>query len=434
MEQSALAPLHGLEKISAELLLERQKSTAALKERARQKIEIERLRQENEEFSSRISDLTEKLSKIGRQGEADAAAVAQHSQLVLSKDKEIHGIRTELERSRSEYIDLKKEYDSLKVSHADILSNSLSMRQHYDDELQQSIYQERAMQDLQDALLKLKNMRTETDLTISSLNSKLAEKSKEVEEYRLKARRSDAISEKYSWLQQNGDEVRNQLEETLRKNTALIHQVADLTERLETKEELVKSARESLDRANAEINALHDDISVLETTEREYGLQIDAFKNAIAIEKQKSESSQRSKEYLEAQVNELREAHSTALQQCAAVESELAAARTAVGSLNAELMAARDQNIQQEALRREAESARSLSTEVERLHAELLEVRRQLVRRDLESEAAAALGEQRGADHYGDDAPDHRPPATARALAERESHSRQASGGTPANE
>jgi hypothetical protein len=94
--------------------------------------------------------------------------------------------------------------------------------------------------------------------------------------------------------------------------------------------------------------------------------------------------------------------------------------------LNVEIAETKNQLAQLEVLSKEAESAAALALEVERLNSELSDVRRQLVRRDLDEEAAVALM-QRQQTPGGDLGPGELGAGllSVKLLSEREKHSKQ---------
>jgi chromosome segregation ATPase len=410
--QMDVSPLSGLERLSADLQQERQKCTAALKDRAKQKIEIERLKQKNLAYKEELDDLRDRLEDTERIIQSETNELNQSTFKLNDKDKEVNRCKSELETAQATIKSTETTLQDLQTAYASLNADYIAARGQCDDENEGILMLEKQIQELKDSNQMLRSMKSNTDEAASNMHNKYADQVKELEEYKIRSRKFDTISEKYTWLQQNGEEVRRELEDTLRRNTALSRQSREAQDLATAREGEVHRYQDALEEATARIKELEEENKDILDVQKELTLQIGVHTAALAAERTRSEDARVNRQYLDAHVNELRDAHSSALQQCASTESELAAANTKISALMVELTTRREQAQQVEAAQQEAEHAHTLSVEVETLRGELTNVRKQLVRRDVEDEAnAASSGDGSG--------------LSSKAMSERETNSRK---------
>lgn len=406
------SPLRGLERISSELSQERAKCTAALKDRARQKIEIEKLKQKNQAYQEELVELRDRLEESEKHIENESNELNQSTFKLNDKEREISQCKSELQSAVSQIENYKKELEALQSSHAQLNERYVEIRNEYEDENDAKAMLEKQVQELQESNQALRSQKNRTDDTVSSMSAKYSDQLKELEEYKLRSRKYDTISEKYNWLMQSSDEIRRELEETLRRNTDLSHQCREAQDLAAAREDEVHRYQDELEEANAQIQLLQDENSDILAVHKELNLQIESHKKNLEAEASRSEDARVNRQYLDAHINELRDAHSSALQQVASAESELAAASVKISALTTEVTQLRDQAQLVEVAQKEAEYAHNLSLEVETLRGELTSVRKQLVKREVEEEANAAISESSGG-------------FSGRVMSEREANSRK---------
>jgi chromosome segregation ATPase len=391
ISDSISSPVVALEQLASELAQERARCTQALRDRARQKVVIEKLLQNQGLLQSQLRQLKEQLAASMEQAEHGSFEQSQQGYQLAAHVRELAQTKRELEEASNEVAKLR----IANQEQRDLLS-SLSvelngLRSQLEAEQDRSRSLEAAAETLRKDLDRARAGRAEADGSVTGLTSKIYEQMKEINDLKTKSRLADAISDKYAALMQDDAEIRDRLEESLKRNHSFAQEVRDLSEKSVEKDLEIASLREQLERQSREAEVMLEDLEEARRAQTELSLQADALRSSAASEKARVESMTRSHEYFQSHIAELRDAHTTSLQKYTALEIEYSKAQSKISSLNVEITETKNQLAQLEVFSKEAESAAALALEVERLSSELSDVRRQLVRRDLDEEAAVAL-------------------------------------------
>lgn len=181
---SGVSPLQGLERISTELQQERAKCTAALKDRAKQKIEIEKLKQKNQLYQQELAELREQLEDADQQLQTESDELYQSTNKLSDKDKEIARCQSELETALSKLAKSQKEIQVLKASYEDLHEKHIAARSAAEDESDTRLQLERQVQELQESNQRLRALKGGSEETLAAMSAKYAEQVRELEEFR----------------------------------------------------------------------------------------------------------------------------------------------------------------------------------------------------------------------------------------------------------
>jgi chromosome segregation ATPase len=221
MESPMKSPAQGLEKLASELRQERQKCTTALQDRAKQKIEIERLKQQLQDSQADLanteenySQLTEAFAQLERNvGDLEATVVLRDQEIVKLKHlfdgthEEVQSSRAELANCVNDMENVQSERDLLRSKVGD-LESMLSAKNDLIHELEEETTQLKRINELHGNRLK-------------EATYELNRRSEELDTVRRESVRAEALSSSYTDLQQSSDEVRSELEQALERNAEL---------------------------------------------------------------------------------------------------------------------------------------------------------------------------------------------------------------------
>lgn len=219
--ESLQSPVKGLEKLALELRQERQKSTNALQDRSRQKIEIEKLK-------SQLSDSQFEIE--GKQADYDSLSHAHHVVKLQITDAEeqhqqqenlIMELREQVESHEIEYreqgeilSEMQVQYDRMKgteISNTQTiakLENAINSRSDVIEEMEREVKRQQ-------------NTISQQEQRISDLSMDLLEKNSHDDVQLLKIQKADVVAENYREMQLSSEHLRNELEETLQRSNEI---------------------------------------------------------------------------------------------------------------------------------------------------------------------------------------------------------------------
>lgn len=212
------SPVRGLEKLAQELRHERQKSTSALQDRNRQRIEVEKIK-------SQLADAQCEIEN--KQTEYDSLAQAHHEAQLQIQDFENHlqeheNLIAELREQAANHevemreqaeiqADLQAEYDRLKgeeiTSTQTIakLENAVVSRTDVIEEMEREIKRQQSTI-------------AQQEQRINNLTMDLAEKNSQDDEYLSKLKKAEVVEENYREMQMSSAQLRSELEESLQRS------------------------------------------------------------------------------------------------------------------------------------------------------------------------------------------------------------------------
>jgi chromosome segregation ATPase len=217
--ESMQSPVKGLEKLVQELRQERQKSTSALQDRSRQKIEIEKLKTLLADAQFEIEGKNSDFESLSREHHLARARAEESEQQVAESDRVISELRRQVEahcEDRREQIELLAEmqaqYDRMKeaeVGFAQTVSKLESAVETRTDVIEEM---ERDMKRQQSTV-------SQQEARINDLLLDLAEKTSQEDEHRSRLQRADVVAENYRAMQVSSESLRQELDETLARSS-----------------------------------------------------------------------------------------------------------------------------------------------------------------------------------------------------------------------
>lgn len=132
-----------------------------------------------------------------------------------------------------------------------------------------------------------------------------------------------------------------------------------------------------------------DEVRDLEAAQSELQKRLVAEGEASESARIRAEVAGRGREFVDAQIDELKVAYNKSVDLNRQMEAELTTAKSAVNTHLTELASAREHNRQLEEQLAHMETSQSMAMEIECLRAQLSEMRRQLVKRDMDDESAS---------------------------------------------
>lgn len=262
------SPLRGIEKLSDELKIERQKSTAALQERSRLRIEIESLRAENQNFLAQV-DLFGK--KIQAKDDENQEIVSRHLEIEERNAiliREIEEANRKLELFENDCMRVSRERDQLleMLKEKEELEKNVSKQ---NDELEAKIVARESL--IVELRQDVNNLR-QRQLSFEEKDSHAAQTAQMNEqlmgELRVRAKRSEVVHESYQQQLGVNEDMKGELEKCLESNYFLSKQLKDA----------VKKNQE----LQASESNLHEILDAL-TIERDRAMQ-ESRDNELAIE------------------------------------------------------------------------------------------------------------------------------------------------------
>jgi chromosome segregation ATPase len=221
MSGTLTSPLRGIEKLSEDLRLERQKSNIALQEKARLKIEVESLKQTLESRSDETSRLHMKMQAHEHEMEALRKSL-------LDKEGTLNNEHLRSEEQRREISSLKA---SIEAMHDDIhrLHNELKEKSNTINQADifiktiegKVISKDNLNEELQNEILQLRSISSGLEGRLALSEETLGERMRQVNDYELRLKQADTTMDNYVKLQINHNELRKEFEDALNASTEL---------------------------------------------------------------------------------------------------------------------------------------------------------------------------------------------------------------------
>ena len=381
------SPVKGIDRIAEELRLERQKAGEALQDVTRLRVEIASLKQSNDEKDAIISEYDETRSLEQAEYESLQAAYeelqSEYSNLrefTLSHEEDYNNFsieRTELDNIidnlKAAKHEMELEMDSLKAK-----CNGLEGRASGKEELINKLKRE-----LQD----VRNNLTESEQERMNAHEALRQQETWNEELKLELGKFDVMNDGYQQTKSSNDELRSELNAALGANAAYLDQIRELSLKIKDKSgnesSLERELRELREQHESVLKELHD----LEVNRDQLSAQVRAEMDASDAAKERAQSAARGREFLDRQLHELQEKHGQALRYNASLEEELTQEKSTAAELRTEVSTLREKLVQSQGVAEQVTGAQAMVMEMDLLRSQLNDVRRQLLRRDVEDEA-----------------------------------------------
>jgi len=379
--------MKGLERLSEELRLERQKAGEALQDVTRMRIEVASLRQNNDEKDAMISDLNEQLAQ--EQNEVDGLqehltelenAYTTLREATQSRDDEYEVMYSERVQVQAQIEEL-----SAAVHEKDLLLDSLRIkcsglegRANGKEELINKLKRE---------IQEVRNNLTEAEQAKLNLHEEVRRHESWNEELKLELGKFEVMRDGYQQTRSSNDGLRSELDAALKSNATYLEQIRELSLKIKDKngnetgyEALVRELRAENDRVNKELKDL-------EKNQTQMNAQVRAEMEASEAAKERAQAAARGREFLDRQLHELQDKHGEVLRYNATLEEELTEVKTTASELQNEVYSLREKLVQSQSAVEQASGMQAMVMEMDLLRTQLNDVRRQLLRRGVEDEA-----------------------------------------------
>ena len=383
-----LSPMKGLEKISADLKNERDKSTQALQDRARLRIELQSLKKrmettlnELDESNRNNRNLEEDKSMLkGRISELEDSLSTQKKELSEMEDHARESSkRIDEEVKARGQLETEAEQCRVEWRKAQIASEEYELR------LQQN---QSMIGELQAELERAIRLRDMSEQKYEHVNTIVQDQAREMNQLSSQMAVNAKIATDYAHMKRSNDDLKNELKESVEKSvlqTNQIHSLSAELNELKNTEGLLNKQVLSLELEKDKIVQEHRS-SEMAFNEMEKRLKAELDANTAASIR--ADSAIASRNALENQVDELKFAHDAVLETRNRLETDLGAKNKLENSLREELQEAKERVMKLESSLQENEGSQQLSIEVEFLRAQLTDLRRQLTKREVEDEAS----------------------------------------------
>ena len=394
------SPAPGLEKLANELRQERQKCTNALQDRAKQKIEIERLKQQLQNSQDDLINREENYNRLSESyalleqkvGELESAVISRDSEIARlvklhsSEEQELEECRNELKLSDDRSESLQQECDMMRGK-IEELEHILSAKAALVEELVEEADQLKRLNELHNNRLK-------------EVTYELNRRTEELDSTRRDGTRAEALSASYEDLQRSSEEVQQQLDEALQRTAELSSKLRDTQDMNRTMQLNEQKQRLEISSLASQVTKLHAELRDHQQMQIELTRKADAEAESASLSKERASEAIRCKQHLEEQVHHLKQAHEKALQRCEILEEEGVELNSKLLTLQGELSDRQEQLRCKENELADAMGQIEVAAEVETLRGQLSDMRKKLLRKDLEMESlhvspAAAIEKER---------------------------------------
>lgn len=381
------SPLKGLERLSEELRVERQKAGDALQDLTRLRIEVATLAQSNDEKDATIEELRNECTQ--EQNEVDNLRNE-----LTSLENEYNSLREATSQQETDYhqiyddkLALQSECDSLnellheregQIAALTVKCSSLEGRGGAKDELLNKLKVE--IQELREGHTALEQEKLD-----------VLEELKKVEAWnedlKVQLGSFEIMSDGYDQTRTSNDDLRAQLDAAQKAHASSLEQIRELNGKMKEKLSNEANLEDTIRQLREEKDMYLKDLRDIESNRDQISERVQAEINASEAAKERAEAAARGREFLDRQLHELQEKERETLRYNAALEEQLTLARTEISELQGEISTLREKVVQSEAAVEQVSGMQAMVMEMDLLRAQLNDVRRQLLRRGVEDEA-----------------------------------------------
>lgn len=381
------SPLKGLERLSEELRIERQKAGDALQDLTRLRIQVATLAQSNDEKDATIEELRNACTQ--EQNEADNL----RNELV-NLETDYNSLRESTSQHDVEYqhiyddkLALQSECDTLnellhekdgQIAALTVKCNSLEGRGGAKDEL------------LSKLKIEIQELR-ESHTVMEQEKLDILEELKNVqawnEDLKVQLGSFEIMSDGYDQTRSSNDDLRAQLDAAQKAHASCLEQVRELNGKIKDKLANEVALEDTIRELRQEKEQFLKDLRDVESNRDQISDRVQAEINASEAAKERAEAAARGREFLDRQLHELQEKERETLRYNAALEEQLTLARTEISELQGEISSLREKLVQSESAVEQVSGMQAMVMEMDLLRAQLNDVRRQLLKRGVEDEA-----------------------------------------------
>jgi chromosome segregation ATPase len=379
--------MKGIERLSEELKLERQKANQALQDRARLKIELESLKQSMESQRHEQQDLLK-----------DNLSLKQQVNTLEREREALQQLQHEQDETLSH---LNREREGLLRSMQGLDERVATLQQdnvHYQDELKKaSILQDTAtnklnakeelIQHLKEELLSIRSMHSSMEQEKLSTFQQLHEQTAANEELQTKLQLVDVFESGYQQTRSSNDDLRVELENSLTLNTTLNESIHELSSRLSEKSAMERSLNDQIKMLVSERDEYSVIVAELDKTVNELHSQLTTETQTRLALQEKADFAVQNRSFLDDQLVEVRRKFDEVKDENLQLMETENHYRQQMSQLEEENVTLLSQLKEMEHMQEEVRRSQSLSSEIESLRSQLSQMRKKLVQRDLEDEA-----------------------------------------------
>ena len=380
------SPIKGLEKLGEDLRQERQKATLALQDRAKLRIEVESLKSSLQMQTQELKDCKSYAEVVDTQNlqlqQAVALLTSERNELLDEAAALRERVSTLSDMTNEGSIDREKMMTQLTTAREQLFALTAN---------ESALEARVAVKDSQIAEFRAEieslrgTVNKHEDKEIRSASS-FADKARELDEMKARIQQAEILKESYHQHMLSTEEIKKELEKSLANSQFLSQQLRDSSLRLNDQQTHIVDLE-------AKIRSFAQDKEFLVAEKHDLECVVEELTGRLTMEAEmastehtRAEACARSKEFLEIQVDQMREAHASSLEEVRELQDNVGDLNDRVAGLQAELVQAQrreaDMNLQLE----EAMQSSSVAAEVEHLRAQLNEVRKQLIKRGIDDE------------------------------------------------
>lgn len=316
----------------------------------------------------------------------------------------IISIKNQLESSKSTQLDSNSQY--LNVQHE--LKNSLEKIRSLEKNNQSLeaalINKEDCIEEMQGEIKTLRDRQNNFEEKEESIFQLQSGTMRELDELRARAKKAELVKDSYHRQLSSNEDLRRELEKTTENNSFLSKQLREATKVSSELQQQQASLEDRLSHITRERDQYYSDARDLEAMANELSKTVQAEQEIARNANLRGDGATRGKEFMDQQLEEMRTAYGNMMDENSALESELCETKAQMMQLSKDLSLSREKAAMVDAALAEAAGAQALASEVECLRAQLSDVRKQLIKRDIEEDANSV---------------------SPRAVLEREAHTRQ---------
>lgn len=384
------SPIKGIERITEELRIERQRTNTLLQEKARIKNESESLklsmeqqRVENQQLKEDCDNLKRQLEQLQTQNQSFSDAEERYLSHIQQKQHEIDEIKRLYDQCKNEYDNLigKMEEQKAEINSLKLKSDSIDRNLSTKDDLIKSLKNE---------LLEVRQVKMQLEQEKLTVYQQCLEQSDMNEALQTKLQLVDAVESGYQQTKLSNDELRIELENSMALNSSLNDQIHDLNNKLIEKVSMERDYQQKIAQLQQDCDELTTYIHDLELNRDDMISTIEAETCAREAALSKAETAVKNRSFLDNQLNDLKKLYESALEKNVMLEEENSLTKIKINALQEEVFSLQE-SIRNFELNQNSEisSSQAMTSEIETLRLQLQNMRKRLVQRDLEDEAGS---------------------------------------------
>lgn len=382
----AASPIKGLERLSEELRLERQKSQQALQERARSKIEIETLRQSNEQVRNEFLDLQNKYEELQNQSRSYSNEIEKLQSDEYLYTQRIEDLEQQLQEQRLQYEQFVAEQMQLKLTYQQQHEEALTSQMKIDTLEKKSLVKDDLINSLKQEIGKMRHSHLNFEQEKLSTLQELNNTSMINEELQLKLQSVDNLEDCYHSMEDRYMALKDELEDSLQLNSQLNSTVHELTNKLLDKQQSEKTLSVQMETIQQEKQQLIDDIEQLESQYHEILQHIQLEKEAHEAMRERANAAVRNRTFLDEQVIEIKTLYEETLQKNNDYESTINDLQLTILKLSEKLQELSNQIDEKDHQLQKHSHQTTYQQEISQLKIQLTVMKKQLLQQQLQQE------------------------------------------------